>query len=74
MKSMQSFIVKEIVEKDYGCEGIAPGKKKEATLLLVSDSVSGTVSVDVEDEMLYQKDINVGDWVAFNHNDELIKL
>ncbi|MCR4694310.1 MAG: hypothetical protein K5773_03170 [Pseudobutyrivibrio sp.] len=69
---MVSYLVKQITEEDFGCEGRPEGC--DATDKVVLRAISGEeLSINVKDKELYDKDINEGDWVHFNHNEEIIK-
>lgn len=61
---MDSLIVKDIIEEDFGCEGRPEGYKPKCKVIL--RDVNGNEMEDfVEDSILYAKDINVGDHVHF---------
>ena len=61
---MVSLIVKNIIEEDFGCEGRTEGKKPKCKVIL-RDFSGNEMNVFVEDEVLYAKDINIGDQVHF---------
>ena len=68
---MVSLIVKNIIEGDFGCEGRPEGQKPKCKVIL-RDFSGNEMNVFVEDEVLYAKDINIGDQVHFI-GDEIYK-
>ena len=68
---MVSLIVKNIIEEDFGCEGRPDGQKPKCKVIL-RDFSGNEMNVFVEDEVLYAKDINIGDQVHFI-GDEIYK-
>ncbi len=68
---MVSLIVKNIIEEDFGCEGRPEGQKPKCKVIL-RDFSGNEMNVFVEDEVLYAKDINIGDQVHFI-GDEIYK-
>lgn len=69
---MATYIVKQIYEADFGCEGMPDGSEIQAEVLLRSES-GEEISVMVPDKELYAKDINEGDWVHFDVDGSIIK-
>lgn len=61
---MESFIVKNIIEEDFGCEGRPDGYKPKCKVVL-RDLSGNEMNVLVDDEELYSKNINTGDQVHF---------
>ncbi len=55
------YIVKDIIEPDFGCEGLPDGQEPCCEVLLEDDR--GVSSVRMPDRELYEKDINAGDRV-----------
>ena len=68
---MVSLIVKNIIEEEFGCEGRPEGQKPKCKVIL-RDFSGNEMNVFVEDEVLYAKDINIGDQVHFI-GDEIYK-
>ena len=68
---MVSLIVKNIIEGDFGGEGRPEGHKPKCKVIL-RDFSGNEMNVFVEDEVLYAKDINIGDQVHFI-GDEIYK-
>ena len=66
------YIVKSIMEPDYGCEE----RPKDYMLLdkvILRDENGQEIEMDISDKELYQKDINEGDWVYFDLNNVIFK-
>ena len=55
---MTKYIVKDIEEPDFGCEGLLDGENGDI------------ISIDAADAYLYEKDINVGDSVYIDKSAE----
>lgn len=69
---MAAYIVKQIYEADFGCEGMPDGSKIQAQVLLRSED-SEEISVMIPDRKLYDKGINEGDWVHFDVDGNIMK-
>ena len=65
------MIVKNTIEKDFGCEGRPTGYEPKCKVVL-RDFNGNEMEVDVKHSDLYAKDINVGDHVHFD-GDEIVK-
>lgn len=65
---MAAYIVKQIYEADFGCEGMPDGSEIQAEILLRSED-GEEISVMVPDGELYDKNINEGDRVHFDAAD-----
>lgn len=62
---MTSYVVTDIKEEDFGCEGMPEGHERKDEVLL--RSIDGEkISVTILDKELYAAEINVGDWVHFD--------
>ncbi len=60
------YMVVEIQEPDFGCEGRPEGYEPLDRVILKQDC--GNMQVMQEkDAVLYEQNINVGDWVTFVH-------
>ena len=59
---MTKYIVKDIEEPDFGCEGLLDGQVITDKVILEAEN-GDIISIDVADAYLYEKDINVGDSV-----------
>ena len=66
------YIVKRIMEPDYGCEE-RPDDYVVVDTLLLRDEDGQEIEMQVEDAELYKKDINEGDWVSFDVNNVICK-
>ena len=68
------YIVKRIDEDlDYGCEERAEDTPVMAVVTLMNSSGEAFI-VKAEDAMLYERDINEGDKVYFDEEDNLEKI
>ncbi|MBR2176196.1 MAG: hypothetical protein IJ861_04535 [Clostridia bacterium] len=66
------YKVMEIIEPDFGCEGLPDGTEPMCEVILEEES--GTkVTVKVPDRELYQKRINEGDMIDYT-NGIILKL
>ena len=61
------YIVKKIMEPDYGCEE-RPEDYMSLDKVILRDENGQEIEMDISDKELYQKDINEGDWVYFDLN------
>ncbi len=66
------YIIKKIQEADYGCEERPAGYLPQV-LLHLCDETGQEIDMEVADAELLAKDINEGDWVFFDKNNEIIK-
>ena len=66
------YIVKKIQEADYGCEERPAGYQPQV-LLILRDETGQEIDMEVADAELLAKDINEGDWVFFDKNNEIFK-
>lgn len=66
------YIVKKIQEADYGCEERPAGYLPQA-LLRLRDEAGQECAMEVADAELLAKDINEGDWVFFDKDNEIFK-
>lgn len=69
---MKTYIVKHMIEQDFGCEGRPEGTKIKTEVTL-RDEEGELKTVVVDDEELLQKDINEGDIVYITSEGEIIK-
>ncbi len=60
-----TFVVRNIYEEDFGCEGRPEGAELSCILDLRSDT-GEEIEVKVTDAELTEKKIDVGDWVYFD--------
>lgn len=67
------YIVKKILEPDYGCEE-RPDDYVMMDKVLLRDASGQEIEVDVADDELYQKNINEGDWVFFDLNQQIFRM
>ena len=66
------YIVKKIMEPDYGCEERPEGDIAMDHLILRDES-GQEIDFEVADQELFDKDINEGDWVYFDLNNVIFK-
>ena len=66
------YIVKRIQEADYGCEERPEGYQFHV-LLQLRDETGQEIDMEVADAELLAKDINEGDWVFFDKDNEIFK-
>ncbi|SEA55736.1 hypothetical protein SAMN02910384_01750 [Pseudobutyrivibrio sp. ACV-2] len=66
------YIVKRIQEADYGCEERPEGYQFQV-LLRLCDETGQEIDMEVADAELLAKDINEGDWVFFDKDNEIFK-
>lgn len=66
------YIVKSIMEPDYGCEE-RPDNYVVMDRVLLRDENGFEIDIEADDEELYSKDINEGDWVHLDSNNQLVK-
>ncbi len=66
------FIVKRIFEPDYGCEEQSADYVAMDSVVL-RDENGSEISMEISDLELYEKDINEGDWVFFDLNNQIFK-
>ena len=66
------YIVKKIMEPDYGCEERPDGYVAMDNVLL-RDENGLEIDMEISDKELYQKEINEGDWVYFDLDNVIFK-
>lgn len=66
------YIVKKIQESDFGCEERPEGNQLQV-LLRLRDEVGQEIDMEVPNVELLAKDINEGDWVFFDKDNEIFK-
>ena len=66
------YIVKNIQEADFGCEE-RPAGVGAMVLLCLRDNSNQEIDMEVADADLYAKDINEGDWVYFDKDNQIYK-
>ena len=66
------YIDKKILEPDYGCEE-RPDDYIAMDKVVLRDESGSEISMDISDTELYEKDINEGDWVFFDLNNQIFK-
>jgi len=66
------YIVKQIMEPDYGCEERPDGYIAMDRVIL-RDGDGQEISMEIPDKELYDKDINEGDWVFFDRDNQIYK-
>lgn len=68
---MTKYIVKDIEEPDFGCEGLPDGQVITDKVTLEAEN-GDIIKMDVADAYLYEKNIDVGDSVLID-NSSIIK-
>ena len=66
------FIVIRFLEPDYGCEELSADYIGMDSVVL-RDENGSEISMEISDLELYEKDINEGDWVFFDLNNQIFK-
>lgn len=66
------YIVKRILEPDYGCEE-RPDGYVAIDKVLLRDENGQEIEVDIPDKELYEKEIDEGDWVYFDVHNVIFK-
>lgn len=66
------YIVKRILEPDYGCEE-RPDGYVAIDKVLLRDENGQEIEMNIKDAELYRKDINEGDWVYFDVHNVIFK-
>ncbi len=66
------YIVKKIQEADFGCEERPEGYTPQVIIRL-RDEAGHEIEMEVADADLYAKDINEGDWVYFDKDNQIYK-
>lgn len=66
------YKVIDIIEPDFGCEGLPDGEEYCVDVVLQNLDKAETITVNVPDAELYKKEINTGSVVKFENN-ELLK-
>lgn len=66
------YIVKKIMEPDYGCEE-RPDNYIAMDKVLLRNENGMEIELEIADNELYEKDINEGDWVYFDRNNQMFK-
>lgn len=66
------YIVKRIMEPDYGCEE-HPDDYVAKDKVILRDENGSEIDMEIPDEELYEKDINEGDWVYFDLKNRIFK-
>ena len=66
------YIVKKIMEPDYGCEE-RPDNYIAMDKVLLKNENGMEIELEIADNELYEKDINEGDWVYFDRNNQMFK-
>ena len=69
---MERFRLRRIDEPDFGCEGRPDGKPIMDKVYLRSAQGAEQV-VEVADALLYERDLNEGDMVLWDGEQELVK-
>ncbi len=67
------YIVKKIMEPDYGCEDRLDDYIAMDKVILLDES-GFEISMKISDSELYEKDINEGDFVFLDDNNKIIKI
>ncbi|MDD6488582.1 MAG: hypothetical protein PUG48_02045 [Clostridia bacterium] len=62
------YKVIDIIEADFGCEGLPDGEEYCVDVVLQNIDTAETVTVNVPDAELYKKEINTDSVVKFENN------
>lgn len=68
----KEYTIKIILEPDFGCEGLPDGQVLTDTVIL-EDKNNKTKKVNFEDELLYKLNLNEGDKIVLDENDNIVK-
>lgn len=66
------YIIKQIIEPDYGCEE-RPDNYVARDKVILRDDDEQEIIKEIPDAELYEKDINVGDRVYFDRENQIVK-
>lgn len=66
---MKTYIVVEIIEPDFGCEGLPEGKERMDEMIIADEKSGEKITVSVADAELYAKDIYEGDKIEYINNE-----
>ena len=66
------YIVKKVMEPDYGCEE-RPDDYIAMDTVILRDESGTEIKMEISDQELYDKDINEGDWVYFDVSNVIFK-
>ena len=66
------YIVKQIMESDYGCEE-RPDDYIAIDKVILRDDDGQEISMEIQDKELCNKNINEGDWVYFDVSNQIFK-
>ncbi len=69
---IMTYTVKRIMEPDYGCEE-RPDDYIAMDKVILLDESSSEIKLEISDSELYEKDINEGDSVFLDHNNQIHK-
>ncbi len=61
------YIVKDIMEHDFGCEGLPDGQEYYVDVILTDIDTNKNITVQYSDNELYRKEIVPGDKVTFEN-------
>ena len=64
--------VTHIYDDDYGCEE-RPDDYIAIDRVILRDESGSEISMEISDSELYEKNINEGDWVFFDLNNQIFK-
>lgn len=67
------YIVKRIIEPDYGCEERSDDYVAMDRVIL-RDEDGSEIEMEIPDSELYEKDIVEGDWASFNLDNQVFKV
>lgn len=69
----KKYIVEQIDEPDFGCEGRPEGKPLMDKVIL-QDEEGSRICIEAEDAMLYEKDIDEGSTVILSKDKTMTKI
>lgn len=62
------YKVIDIIEPDFGCEGLPDGEEYCVDVVLKDKNSDRTLTIKVPDAQLYRKEINTGSFVNYENN------
>lgn len=62
------YKVIDIIEPDFGCEGLPDGQEYCVDIILNNTETADNITVNVADAELYKKEIDIGSFVEYCDN------
>ncbi|MBQ1388429.1 MAG: hypothetical protein IIY78_02270 [Clostridia bacterium] len=67
------FKIIKIDEADFGCEGVPEGQPIRDSVVIENESHNEFI-MQIEDSLLYEKDLNEGDRFTVDENGNIVKV